>query len=308
MRQRLRHVDVNEHAPVSDPRRFAGNAADCVAGVNSVNENLDIRSNQIHGSGRGSILAWLMLAALFLWGGGSVIAGELFSLPADPSIPVAEMWYVDRGELGPPEITIFAGGRVQVRVGEGSLWGELSRDQVQSLVHSLLSQDQIVRLQTAEIDQAVAAESQRTGLSCHIQGAGDTIIRVRTANTIYRVDGHAVGVLSNRFPNVECLRCIYSAQCRLENVRAVIMVGGTPVAERLARIAQSQLQVESGEVIPVGLEHLSCVHSLADGTRCCQFTVPSPQGGDAAPRIVSLFESPGETPRVSVLPDGPSLR
>jgi len=231
-----------------------------------------------------------------------------FSLPEDPTVPVVELWYVHQGVLQAPEVAVFSNGRVQIRVGEGSLWGELPRDQVLSLVQSLLATDRLARITTGEIDRAIAEESQRTRLSATIQGAGDTIIRIRTATAVYRVDGHAVGLLSTRFPQVHSLRCLYSAQSRLENVRAVVMVGGIPAAERLAHLAQLQLQSELGEQIPVGQENLSCVHSLTDGTRCCQFLVPAPAGSEASPRIISLFESPGEAPRISVLPEGPSLR
>lgn len=239
---------------------------------------------------------------------GIASATDSISLPQDPAVPVVELWYIDHGQVRSPEIAIFASGRVQVRLGEGMLWGEMKRDQVTALVGALLTSDHLASITTSQIDQAIATESIRTGLSAEIHGAADTIIRIRTSAGMYRVDGHAVGVLSNRFPAVECLQSLYSAQCRLENVRAVVMVGGVPSAERLARLAQAQLQAEMGEQVTVGLENLSCVHSLTDGTRCCQFLVPAPPGSDAAPRIISLFESPGEAPRVSVLPEGPSLR
>ena len=235
-------------------------------------------------------------------------AEDVIALPADPALPVIELWYVDHGQLRAPEIAIFSSGRVQVRVGDGTLWGELQREQVLSLMRTLLKRDQLASLQTAEIEADIVAESIRTGLSCEIKQGGDTIIRVRTAAAVYRVDGHAVGLLSARFPNVERLQYLYSAQRRLENVRAVVMVGGPSTAERLARLAQLKLQAESGEQILVGQENLSYVHSLTDGTRCCQFLVPAPHGSESAPRIISLFESPGETPRVSVLPDTSSLQ
>jgi len=250
---------------------------------------------------------WTVLFTFLLVGNFSQ-AADTISLPNDPGIPVVELWYIDQGKVTAPELVIYASGRVQVRVGEGALWGDLSPEQVQALVASLLKQDQLGKIRTDDIDREVAFESNRTGLSSQIRGAGDTIIRIRTADQIYRIDGHAVGLLCLRFPNADCLQCLYSAQKRLENVRAVVMVGGTSTAERLAQMAQAQVQKESGEQIHVSLENLSYVHSMTDGTRCCQFLVPAPLGSESGPRIISLFESPGETPRVSVLPDGPSLQ
>lgn len=237
-----------------------------------------------------------------------LLAEEAIPLPTDPSVPVVELWYIEGGQLNVPEIAVYAGGRVQVRVGEGSLWGELTPEQVQDLVRKLLTRDQLARIRTEGIERELDEESQRTGLSREIQGAADTIIRVRTAQGTYRVDGHAVGLLCSRFPEAQGLQHLYSAQRRLENIRAIVMVGGTPAAERLARMAEARLLAESGEAIQVSKENLTCVHSLNDGTRCLQFVVPAPLGTLTAPRIVSLFESPGEVPRVSVLPDESTIR
>ncbi|WP_437186271.1 hypothetical protein SH668x_003418 [Planctomicrobium sp. SH668] len=240
-----------------------------------------------------------------------LVAAELaqgVAIPEDPSVAVIEMWYVDQGEIFDPEVAIFAGGRVQVRIGQGAIWGQLTRNQVEELVNSLLNEDGLARLTTDRISAEIREESIRNGLSCNIRGAGDTIIRIRTADKTYRLDGHAVGLLASRFPEATGNRQLYSAQGRLENVRAVVMVGGTPAAERLARLAQAKLQTESGERIIVRPQDLSTVHSLTDGTRCCQFLVPNADSTELSPRIVSLVESPGEVPRVSVLADGPSLQ
>jgi hypothetical protein len=174
---------------------------------------------------------------------------------------------------------------------------------VQSLVAALLQQDGLARVTTEQLQQALDRESARTGLSAHIAGAGDTIIRIRTAPGSYRIDGHAVGLLAGRFPGVQPLQQLAAAQRRLENVRAIVMAGGTPAAERLARLAQARMQAEYGEEIAVKSQDLSLVRSLGDGSRYCQFIVPgrTPAPGDA--RVISLIESPGEAPRVSVLPN-----
>lgn len=253
-----------------------------------------------------SCLGGLTLCSLLMVS-GMAFAEQPVVLPEDPATPVIELWYIDHGKVDTPEVTVYASGRVQVRLGEGTLWGEIGRDQLGVLVNSLLQQDQLSRLKTEEIEQAIATESLRTGLSAQINNAGDTIIRVRTASQMYRVDGHAVGLLNARFPNVIELQHLYSAQRRLENIKAVVMVGGVPAAERLARLAQVQVQAESGEQIALTLQNLSCVHSMTDGTRYCQFLVPVP-GGEVGHRIISLVESPGEIPRVSVLPNGNSFQ
>jgi hypothetical protein len=239
---------------------------------------------------------------------GSARAEEPMILPTDPSAPVVEMWYVDQGQLREPEVSIFANGRVRVRVGEGSIWGQLEPSQINGLVGTLLHQDGLAAMSTRSLAEAIRSESERTGLSCRIPGAGDSIIRIQTTTATYRVDAHAVGVLATRFPNLTELQRYYAAQCHLENVRAVIMVGGTGAAEDLARLAQNRLQSEYGEQISVCSGDLSVVRSMADGTRFCQFLVRGSDSSHVPTRVISLFQSPGEAPRVSVLPDGPRVQ
>lgn len=246
--------------------------------------------------------------ALLLFVGVPCAAGQSIELPSDPTIPVVELWYVDQGQVREPEVAVFANGRVRVNVGEGALWGELTVEQVQNLVSCLLKQDGIQVIRTETIQQELEAASQRTGLSCVIERAGDTIIRVRTATEIYRVDGHAVGLLSTRFPDCGCLQRLYSAQCRLENIRAIVMAGGLESAKRLAKLAEQQLQADFNETVVVTPAQLSMVRTLADGTRFSQFLIPSPTKGLSNAKIITVFESPGEVPRIGVLPDGPTYQ
>ncbi len=255
-----------------------------------------------------------MLKALLLTTGCLLLfptwgrADEAIALPTDPGTPVVELWYVDRGVLREPEVAIFASGRVRISVGNGALWGELDQEIIRNLVSSLLLKDGLKSLRTEAVQAELESESARTGLSCSIKEAGDTIIRVHTATGVYRIDGHAVGLLATRFPNCQSVQRLYSAQSRLENIRAIIMVGGPDAALRLAKVAQLQIQTTHGETINVTPENLVNVRSLADGTRFCQFVVQDQSRPAVSPRVISVFESPGEIPRVSVLPDGPSLR
>lgn len=244
------------------------------------------------------------LTALFLVSllAGNMLAGDQIPLARDPQTPVIELWYVDQGKLSEPEVSVFANGRVRVRVGEGSIWGQLDPRQLELLVQTLLQEDGLAALTTQSLQQAIDEAAARSGLSARIRDAGDTIIRIRTAQATYRIDGHAVGLLAARFPDVVPLQQLSSALRHIENVRAVVMVGGTPAAEKLASLAQAQLQAEYGERVIVGSQDLNMVRSLADGTRYCQFLVPSTSAATQL-RVISLFESPGEAPRVSVLPN-----
>lgn len=251
-----------------------------------------------------TIWGWMLLCLTNWTSAGPV------ELPEDPAVPVAELWYVQGGQLSEPEVAVFANGRVRVSVGDGSLWGELPPQLVQTLVSSLLDQDGLRSLTTTQMQAEIHAASQKMGLSCQIEHAGDTIIRVQTRDGSYRVDGHAVGLLSTRFPDVVCLQHYYAAQNRLENIRAIVMVGGPEAAENIAKLARSQIQRVQGEQIEIHVGHLAIVRAMADGSRYCQFQIPAsgPVPRPHSPRIISIIEAPGEVPQVSVLPEGPAFR
>lgn len=226
-------------------------------------------------------------------------------LPLDPRQAVIEFSYVDGQQPPQLEVAVFANGRIWVRVGEGSIWGEMSAAEVQGLVRELLETHCLAETTTDLVQSRLEQASRSTGLTCRVANAGDTLVRIQTKDREYVCRGHAVGLLSHRFPQVECVQKLAAAQRRLENVRAVVLVGGRENAERLAGLARRQVESEFGESVAVSCEHLATVRSFADGGRYCQFILPSPGRPD---RIVSLFESPGEAPRVSVVPDQAGLR
>ena len=72
-------------------------------------------------------------------------------------------------------------------------------------------------------------------------------------------------------------------------------------------IAQSSLSNEYGESIVVTPDDLSMVRFLPDGGRYCQFLV-SISANPHQSRIISLFDTPGGAPRVTVVGEGPVVR
>src|SRR5690606_8976658 len=145
--------------------------------------------------------------------------------PNDDTVPVIELWYIHQGQAVEPDVAIFPGGKVRAKVGQGELWGEISQQEVQALLNDLLVNDDLFRLQTEDVQRDLNRASSQTGLSHKIEQADDTIIRIRTAEKMYRVDAPAVGLLATRFPDCPGIQKMFSAQGRLENVKAVIMVG-----------------------------------------------------------------------------------
>lgn len=228
--------------------------------------------------------------------------------PADPQAVLVELTLLPDGLEQEPDITVFANGRVRVKVGEGAIWGQLPASEVPELLHKLNDVDGLAQVSSESVQQSILRESSRTGLAWRIGNADETRIALHTNRGCREIQAHAVGLLATRFPEAEDLQKVDAAQRRLENVRAVVMAGGPESAGKLAAVARQRLQAEYGEEIPVTAENLTMVRTLDDGTRCCQFVVRSNSGGKTTERIVSLVQSPGETPRVSLFGDGPALR
>lgn len=223
-------------------------------------------------------------------------AGAPIELPQDEKVSVIELWYIDPGQTPQqPEVFVLGDGSVWTRSGQTDT---LSREKLRALVGTLLQND--LRGCTSQIlHEDIVAASQREQLSHHIPHAGDTVIRVRTTTQLHEIRCHAAGLLVNRFPDARVLQGFYTAQKRLENLRAVTHIGGDDVANQLAGVAQEKLAAEYGIRVPVRSENLAVARSLPDGTRYCQFLVDSRQSD--RPMVVSLFQSPGQPSRVTLM-------
>lgn len=227
----------------------------------------------------------------------------------DPNAAVIELFYLDATvPAAEPELTVYANGRVRVKVGTGDIWASLTTQQIEILVHQLLRVDDLGSLTTQAIEQDIQQAAQNAGgLSTRFANAGTTRIRIRTTQGVHQIDVHAVGLSSSRFPAAAKLQKVAGAQDRLENLRAVVMVGGIEAAQRLAKLAAQQLARERGERITVSAQDLRMVRSMGDGSRYCQFVV-RPADRAATSWVVSLMEAPGVAPQVTVLPDGRQLQ
>ena len=225
--------------------------------------------------------------------------------PPAQVVPVVEMWFVS-AEMPPaqPELAVYSNGAVRVHVGSGQyLDGVLSQQQVQDLQRELLVDCQLQVLSSPAISAEIQEASDVTGLTWMIPRADDTVIRVRQADgRFHEVRCHAVGLLASRFPSAQGLQNVHRAQQRLQNVRAVLQVGGNEAAEGLAQYATRSVRQQSPGLPELTPGDLAMVRSFPDGTRYIQFCRPMSDGTaiEVSPLIVSVTEAPGEPPRVSV--------
>lgn len=230
-------------------------------------------------------------------------AAAPIALPEDGKVSVIELWYIDPGKIPEqPEVFVLADGSVWTRSGQTDT---LPPEKLRALVATLIQKD-LIGCTSQSLHEDIVAASQREQLSHHIPGAGDTVIRVRTTTQYHEIRCHAAGLLVNRFPGARQLHGFYAAQQRLENLRAVTHLGGDVVASQLAGVAQEKLAAEYGVRVPVSSENLSVARSLPDGTRYCQFLVDSRRS--ERPMVVSLFQSPGQPSRVTLMEQASVIR
>jgi hypothetical protein len=114
-------------------------------------------------------------------------------------------------------------------------------------------------------------------------------------------------LLEARFPEIDELRRVCAVQRRLQNVKCVVQAGGVDAAERLAALANRELRSSAGNAWSVSADDLQLVRSSGDGLCYAQFLVPGDAASGNAPRgMVTVVESPGAAPRVSVMQIPPS--
>lgn len=236
------------------------------------------------------------------------VAAERVVLPSDPQASVVELWYLDDSSQPQPEVAVLADGRVWFKSVDGPAWSRIQRTELIRLVTDLLEGDGLKHCDSHQLKRALQQEAIRTGLTADVPGAASTFIRIRTGDAVRQIQCPAVGVLATRFPEVQSVQQVLSAQRRLENLRAVAMVGGSQAAADLARIAQATLAEDYGVAVPVSAEDLAMVRKLPDGGKYCQFLVGTSSKGSQSSRIISVFDIPGNAPRVSMLGDGLTIQ
>ncbi|TWT57613.1 hypothetical protein KOR42_09750 [Thalassoglobus neptunius] len=221
--------------------------------------------------------------------------------------PLVELWYLGDSAPSHPEVVVLGDGRLQIMSPEGPERSQLSQDQLQELIHGLVNLDGLKSVETSQLESQISLAEARSGLKAQIPHAGDTVIRLRIGEEYREIRCHAVGVLANRFPELECVRAVAAATRRLENLRAVTTVGGHEEAKYIADLATRQVEDFYDMKLAISVQDLSMVRALPDGSRFSQFVVESNAGGESMIRMVSVTETPGHHPRVSMI-GGPTIR
>ncbi|MEZ6064275.1 MAG: hypothetical protein R3B90_00880 [Planctomycetaceae bacterium] len=235
--------------------------------------------------------------------GLSVASG--LALAGPPEGLLLELVFVDHqgtaAEQQSTRVRVLASGDVQTADASGNLSTRfrMTPGQVASLQRDIFGSQQLATIDSSRLARSLDSACRTTGLSPRIEGSGSTVIRWQAGEQSGEVGCHALSVMAARFPDFPEVQRLIDCQLRLQNVAAVADAGGYEAAEQFAKIANNHLQQQHPDTQPLQSEELSMYRSLSTGNRYIQF-YRRPLG-DRAELIVSLFDSPGQPPRVEVL-------
>lgn len=189
---------------------------------------------------------------------------------------------------GPTDVRPFiavdqAGVVTYSEPGLGECRGQLDEEEHAALLVELTETLDLDAIDSDAMWDEIEAEGARTGLSPRIDGAGITLITV-TLPSSDDVAGRNVGIycpacrlLATRYPAVESLQRVAAAQSLLENLRAVMLVGGFDEARRLAELANEHLASQVAGQMPFTARELAYVRALPDGALFITFDLEGPQ-------------------------------
>jgi hypothetical protein len=243
-------------------------------------------------SRRNAILLGSALCAAFFCSSSVSAADTIVCLEFLDSVPGA-------GQVVRPCVSIDESGLVRwSEPGEGeSREARLSSVQQAELIQELTETLDVDSLDTEALWRDIVSEGRRVGLSPQIHGAGVTRITVslpaegESPRIETVVECPACQLLATRYPAVESLQRFARSQRLLENLRAIMQIGGFEEAERLTEHANAHLAGQGQDGDPLTCRDLAFVRSLPEGTMIATFHRAPP-----AECQLTLTVEPGRPP------------
>ncbi len=173
----------------------------------------------------------------------------------------------------------------------------ISDEQQAELMRELVESLDIGSLDSDEMWREIVAEGLRVGLSPNIEGAGITRITVSLSDAADPSRGEVVvecpacQLLATRYPAVESLQRFAKCQTLLENLRAVMQLGGFEESQRLTELANAHLAGLGHAGEPLCCRDLRFVRGLPDGAKFATYHREEPSACS-----VSVTIEPGRPP------------
>lgn len=230
--------------------------------------------------------------------------GERWPLPTDGGAVVLELTYQDAPRHAlVPVVTVHADGSVVAANGEESaeVQGRLTREQLTELLREVIEESSVFELESGAVLRDVQNAANRSGRPWRTGAAGTMRVRVRLRDREHEVRCPSVEILHERFPDVESLAQLCAIRRRLENVRAIVQVGGWEQAEELSKQANRELLRAFPEAAPVTARDLTMVRGSSPEMRYVQF-VSQRSTPAADPLIISMFEFSNQPARITIAP------
>ena len=254
------------------------------------------------------LIAIAAIVLLDLAGGnGRIAAADTVSgleLPTGTNPVVLELAYREPANRLPETVVaIYADGSVVVPNADGmdDTRGQLTRSQMSDVLHEIVTESSLFELESESIVREVRAAADRSGREWRISDAAELIVRVRLKNRTHEIRCPSVEIWHERFPDVESVTQLCTVRRRLENVRAIVQVGGWEHATGLSEVANLELLRVFPDATPVTASHLTMVRGRASGMRYVQF-VTAATAADREPLMISVFEFPNQPTRVRIAP------
>jgi len=233
-------------------------------------------------------------------------------LPEDSDRPVIVMDFEGPAGSDPGRdqyLAIYADGTAIVAV-DGApgrqVTGQIPAREFEQLLSCLLVENQLLRCQTAQMNQEIRAARRARQRPEPGTDAAMTVIRVRGADAEHEVRCHALGLTATQLPDLTRVQDAFACQQRLENVAAIIRAGGYENVNAVLSAANSKLRQQAPHSDLLTSRELSLVDLRPDGTRYLQFArFPSSDGLQPASGfvMVSVYQTPGRPPEITVTAD-----
>jgi hypothetical protein len=233
-------------------------------------------------------------------------AEPTWSLPDNPQAVVIEL-QLETAAGQPVTDVVVVRRDGSFTVGEARstqpIQSRLTEDELQELLGEIIEREQALELTSASLSAKIQAEGRRTGKDWRIRNASGTIVRISLAGRTHEIRCSSPELLRTRLPGVSELDRVCAIQRRLENIAAVAQVGGLAEAQRLAALATDEWRRQNGPAVQITHRDLLHVRGSAGDLRQVQFVVEPGLHGEAGEAVhVSVIESPGATPRISMTP------
>ncbi len=162
----------------------------------------------------------------------------------------------------------------------GKVETALSASQLQDLLRFILIDQDFFSLNAANIRSAIAAEQQRTGQFIRVSDAGDTIVRIKTADMESEVSFNALTIYARRYPTIKPLQQLLAVQTRLSALIRDLTEGGKQTITVALEQANAYLTKQYPQPPVLATEDYVRTVLSADGRKLVEFL--HDQGGGTA--------------------------